>query len=152
MRVSEQYFSDDEIRCKGVNCGCGNVVIIDTLFDSKLLELREAFGQPMKVNSCCRCKVHNAEVGGAPKSFHISDHPAWPGVNGTAAIDVYYPNITVRDQLAHTAWRLGFRIGYNKKFLHLDSGHHHGSMAQSIFKYDNVSDTELEAFRKDIAG
>ncbi len=149
MRKSALYFTDAEMRCRGHKC-CGNKLILDPLFDKKLLELRITFGLPMRVNSCCRCKEHNERVGGKPKSFHISDRPAWDGVEGTAAIDVGYYDLDYRNRLARTAWKLGWRIGFNKHFLHLDSGFHHGVVRQSVFKYDNVSDEELETFKKQI--
>lgn len=147
-----RYFTDDELRCKGVNCGCGNKVILDDVFMKELAKLRTKLNLPMKVNSCCRCKVHNAKVGGKAKSFHISDKPAWEGLNGCGAIDIGYDNVTYRNVLARLAWELGWRIGYHKKFLHLDIAAIRGILPKTIFKYDVVSDAELATFKKQITG
>ena len=90
------YFSHAELACKGNKCGCGNSVILDPVFEKELLKLRLLFNRPMNVNSCCRCKVHNTKVGGAVKSFHLSDKPAWEGIDGTAAIDISYNDIETK--------------------------------------------------------
>ena len=149
IRKSSKYFSDDEMRCKGSNCGCGNAVNIDPIFDQRLLELREAFGRPMRLTSVCRCLAHNTKVGGAKASFHISDKPAWKGVTGTAAADVAFSDETYRNELGKLAWSLGWRIGLHTKFLHIDSGSHLGAKAQSVFLYDKVTTSDqLAAFNK----
>lgn len=145
MRKSAEYFTDKEIACKSTG-----VVKLDPLFDSKLYELRKKLNLPMNVNSCCRSREHNTRVGGKPKSFHIYDYPQWMGLDGCAAIDVGYSDITYRNALARLAWESGWRIGFNKTFLHLDSAAHHKTLPQSIFKYDNVSDKELATFKKQI--
>lgn len=147
-----RYFTDFELRCKGENCGCGNKVILDDVFVKELPILREKFNLPMVCNSCCRCEVHNRRVRGKPKSFHISDKPAWEGLNGCGAMDVAYDNITYRNALARLAWERGWRIGLHKKFLHLDIAAIRGILPQTIFKYDNISDKELSAFKKQITG
>jgi peptidoglycan hydrolase-like protein with peptidoglycan-binding domain len=148
IRKSSKYFSDDEMRCKGSSCGCGNAVNIDPVFDQRLLELREAFGRPMKVTSVCRCLAHNTNVGGAKRSFHISDKPAWDGVSGTAAADVAFSDESYRNELGQLAWSLGWRIGLHTKFLHIDSGSHLGAVAQSVFLYDKVTTSvQLAAFK-----
>ncbi len=143
MRKTAPYFTDSELRCK---CGKCTEVNLDPTFDIVLAELRKEFGRPMKANSCCRCAAHNAKVGGKPKSFHISDHPAWVGVKGTAAIDIAYPTADYKEKLARLAWRKGWRIGFNHTFLHLDAGHILKVTPQVIFKYDHVTDKELQDF------
>lgn len=150
MRVSKEFFSDDEMKCQGKTCGCGNKVILDPVFDTMLLKLRVTLGLPMRVNSGCRCVKHNEKVGGAKRSFHISDEPAWEGLQGSAAVDVPYTDETFRNNLARVAWALGFRIGYHRNFLHLDSAAHHKILPQTIFKYAVVSDAELAEFKKKI--
>jgi hypothetical protein len=143
-RVSAIYFTDKELLCK---CGDCPEVLNDPIFDGHLTLLRKELNKAMIINSCNRCKAHNQRVGGAPKSFHISDEPAWEGVDGCAAVDVRYTNKDYRDELAKLAWKRGFRIGFNKSFLHLDSAHHLKVLNQSVFKYDNVTDKELADFK-----
>lgn len=66
------YFNRSEFACKD---GCG----FDTV-DAKLLEilrrLREYYGVPVSINSACRCKEHNKEVGGQPSSQHLKGKAA----------------------------------------------------------------------------
>ncbi len=151
--VLSDFFSFAELRCKGVKCGCGNKVILDPTFERELLKLRLKLNLPMIPTSCCRCKVHNKREGGKAMSFHISDFPAWEQIKGTAAIDVKYTDTTYRNTLARLAYELGWRIGYNRHFLHLDIAHIAGVKAlPTFFKYDNVSDAELAAFKKQIIG
>lgn len=60
------HFSLREFECR---C-CGAVKISPDLVD--LLErLRDSLARPIAVTSGYRCAAHNAEVGGAPKSFHL---------------------------------------------------------------------------------
>lgn len=61
------HFVRAEFACK---CGCG----FDTA-DAATLEILDAvrthFGQPVIINSGCRCPAHNAAVGGAANSQHV---------------------------------------------------------------------------------
>jgi len=70
MMTSNQIsanFKRSEFACK---CGCG----FDTV-DVQLLDIvqavREHFGEPFDINSGCRCKAHNATVGGGSRSQHL---------------------------------------------------------------------------------
>jgi len=148
QRLSAKFFSDAELRCK-----CCGLLILDPVFDKELLRLRVRFDQPIHPSSCCRCKKHNAEVIGKPRSFHIGDKPAWKKLIGTAAIDVKYTSIFCRNKLARTAWEMGWRVGLHKKFLHLDCAHIIGILPQSIFRYEQtVTEQELEKFKSIIIG
>ena len=55
-----------ELQCK---CGCGNKYIQDEAID-KLQRVRDILQRPVTINSAARCPIHNAKVGGAPKSQH----------------------------------------------------------------------------------
>jgi acetyl-CoA acetyltransferase len=147
MRLSAKYFTDNELKCKG-----SGILKLDPTFDAELTELRKIFAQPMRVNSCCRSAEHNAKVGGAKMSFHIADKPAWRRLTGCAAIDVAYSTKEYRDTLARLAWHKGWRVGYNKTFLHLDIAAIKKIKPKSVFKYDNVSDAEFNEFKQIIKG
>lgn len=139
VRLSSKYFTDAELRCRGGECGCGNAVILDPIFDKALLRLRETLNLPMKVNSCCRCVVHNKRVGGEVNSFHISDAPAWMTLSGTGAIDIGYTDTSYRNTLAMIAHTQGWRIGLHRSFLHLDIAHMAGyTHLPRFFKYQKV--------------
>lgn len=141
-RLSKTYFSDDELRCK---CGCNGLQLNPT-FDKKLLELRESFGKPMRVNSCCRCDKHNKAVGGNPRSFHVYDKPARP-TGGTCAIDIARKDKVYNDSLVLTAWKAGWSVGVNPTFIHLDVRTDVVKLPQTVFPYGSTSPTDLKHFK-----
>ena len=62
-----KHFKKEEFTCK---CGCG-MNNIDLKLVKILDEIRECFGQAVIVSSGCRCKNHNAKVGGVQGSRHV---------------------------------------------------------------------------------
>ena len=83
-----KYFSEDEFRCKGDECGCHNSLPEDGIHPLLFILLdvvREKVGQPVSILSGYRCETHNANVGGAPNSYRCQ---------GVAA-DLYTTNIDV---------------------------------------------------------
>ena len=54
-------FSEDEFRCKGVNC-CNHSAAMEPDFLTHLQALRDAYGRPMPVTSGYRCPAHNEHV------------------------------------------------------------------------------------------
>jgi hypothetical protein len=144
MRVSKIYFSDDELRCKGKDCGCGNVVKLNTIFDNKLYLLRKNVNVPMYVTSCCRCTVHNKRVGGVKRSYHLLDNPE---TNGTCAIDIKRGKDDLK--LLLEAWDADFSIGVTPTFFHLDVRTEAAGKPQIMFAYAGKTDMkELERFKK----
>lgn len=66
-----RHFFRYEFACK---CGCGKDTVDAELI--RVLEaLRELYG-PITITSGVRCKAHNAEVGGSPKSKHLEGKAA----------------------------------------------------------------------------
>ena len=53
-----------------------------------LAEVAAKFG-PVRVNSTCRSKRHNAKVGGAPRSYHLTGNAADFRIPGTAVKEVH---------------------------------------------------------------
>jgi len=123
------YFTHHELRCPAT--GIAKLV---PQFAIWLLELRLAYGRPMVVNSCCRSKAHNMEVGGHERSLHVFDKPHHP-VGGTAAIDIAWPGSTFDkvDLLRH-ALELGWSVGVAPWGVHLDRRDLAG-LAQNAFGY-----------------
>lgn len=78
-------FSRAEFACR---CGCGFDAVLALLVDV-LQEVRDHFGQPVTVTSGCRCKTHNAKVGGSPRSQHLYGMAADIKVSGVSAATVY---------------------------------------------------------------
>ena len=56
--MAENYFSDDELKCKH----CGELKFSD-MTRERLNLLREDFGKPIIINSGYRCKEHNKAIG-----------------------------------------------------------------------------------------
>lgn len=62
-----ENFSRSEFAC---NCGCGYDKI-DERIVNRLQLVRDIARVPIKVNSACRCLIHNAKVGGENGSYHL---------------------------------------------------------------------------------
>lgn len=68
--MTSKYFLPRELKCKCNKKSC-NAKDIDNNFLNILDNIRQQFGDPMKINSCLRCKYHNNMIGGSPKSQHL---------------------------------------------------------------------------------
>jgi uncharacterized protein YcbK (DUF882 family) len=105
-----KHFSRHEFACK---CECG----FDTV-DAELLiileKVRERFG-PVTINSACRCKDHNAKVGGKPSSQHL--------LGRAADIAVDYPSRLVFDYIDHQVLHHNSGGGLHEypTFVHVDT-------------------------------
>ena len=73
------HFNEDEFRCK---CGCGKVIVVPALIEA-LETIRDFTGIPMHITSGYRCAKHNAEVGGADDSAHLTGEAADFWVSGS---------------------------------------------------------------------
>jgi len=62
------YFKRQEFQC---HCGCNFAAIDYELLDILNL-VRDHFGRSVFINSGCRCKSYNKEIGGSKKSFHMA--------------------------------------------------------------------------------
>lgn len=103
------HFSRSEFACK---CGCGfDTVDIETL--SVLEEIRQHFGQPVWINSGCRCSYYNAKVGGAVASQHIRGRAADIEVAHTEPAQVY--------QFLNSEYPNKYGIGVYSDFIHIDT-------------------------------
>lgn len=106
MKLSP-HFDSKEFACK---CGCGFDKPDPELIE-KLEKLRAVCNTPLVINSGCRCKKHNAKVGGKPSSQHLL---------GKAA-DVRLPKGMDANVLAKYAEDIGFNgIGKYDTFVHVD--------------------------------
>ena len=63
----ESHFHMNEFRCK---CGMCNYTDVADRLIMVLEQIRVASG-PLHIVSSIRCPMHNANVGGAPQSFHM---------------------------------------------------------------------------------
>lgn len=125
-------FSADELRCKG-----SGKLILAPGFGQALQGLRDALGEPMPVNSCCRSAAHNESVGGHSRSLHVCDLPYWQ-TQGTCAVDIGFVegvHDKLRGRLVELAWKRGWSIGFHNLFLHLDLRTEYVGMMQAEFSY-----------------
>lgn len=78
------YFKRKEFACR---CGCGTSTV-----DAELLQVvtdvREHFGAPVVITSGHRCSKHNANVGGAKNSMHLTGKAADIKVTGVSPMEV----------------------------------------------------------------
>ena len=93
-------------------CPCCGFNIIDEHLVHRLQVLRDYIGAKITILSGCRCRSHNAKVGGEPGSYHLK---------GMAC------DFTMKDQsdLALIAeswqnWSGGFHFYERQGFIHLD--------------------------------
>ena len=101
-----KHFSRWEFEC---SCGCGTNPIHIELVEC-LQSVREKVG-PLTINSGCRCKRHNNNVGGTSESSHLI---GW-------AADLRCPNSVSRFFLIRYLQEGGFqRIGIGGDFIHVD--------------------------------
>lgn len=78
-------FSRYEFACK---CGCG-FDTVDIELIQVLEDIRADYGHPITISSGCRCKKHNARVGGNDNSQHLYGRAADFSVEGIPASMVY---------------------------------------------------------------
>ncbi len=124
-------FAPHELACRG-----SGLLQFHPGFLASLQSLRDAFGQPMIPNSGCRSRLHNAAVGGHPRSLHVADDPAHAdkGQLGCLAVDIRTTDGVYRGDLFAVAWRMGWSVGWGAGFLHLDRRDFIG-LARTSFDY-----------------
>ena len=104
-------FNPREFACK---C-CGNILFTKESADAwdKIQAFRDIVKVPVIINSAYRCKKHNANVGGAPNSYHLK------GV----AFDIPITDRLPRHVIHAAARKAGFKgFGDYKTFVHIDTG------------------------------
>ncbi len=108
-----KHFKPNEFTCKchGL-CDHENSISLELV--SKLDEIRNQMGSPIKITSGARCKRHNKKIGGAAYSAHLS-------VDGVSfAADIYCPDNRFRREFLEKAMPLFPRLGLGKDFIHVD--------------------------------
>lgn len=105
-----RHFKAPEFRC-GCGCGLGYDNMQDCILD--LLDAcREQAGIPFVVTSSIRCTKHNAAVGGADRSAHLTGY----------AVDISAKTGAQKRAILKAALALNApRIGVSKDFIHIDT-------------------------------
>lgn len=106
-------FSYREFGCNCGSCKYQSGRDINPLVPMLAQRIRDSLQRPLKVNSACRCDVHNVKVGGSSKSQHLVDQ-------GFRAVDLDIKNSHERMIAIKIAIDEGASIGINSKFLHFD--------------------------------
>lgn len=107
--MSEQLtpnFKRAEFACQ---CGCG-FDDIDYNLVTKLQQVRDEIGNPLKITSGCRCSEHNETEGGNPFSSHVT---------GFAA-DISCTHSNKRMTLLAVLSKTFRRVGVASSFIHVD--------------------------------
>lgn len=79
------HFSEKELSCR---CGCGLNNVTPKLL-ALAEKVRSLLKEPMIVHCACRCKKHNADVGGSPTSKHLTGQAMDFHVNGMSPAALY---------------------------------------------------------------
>ena len=110
-------FNRAEFACK---CGCG-FDKIDVKVIAMCQRIRDALGSPIRINSACRCNLHNKNVGGVPGSYHTkglaADLSCAEGSQRIQAVIKALYDEGLLPQLAYC------RRYIEKNFVHIDAGH-----------------------------
>ena len=109
---SIRHFQKNEFACR---CGCNTHFEMDYRLISTLDWLREIMGVPFIVTSGFRCPVHNKNVGGASKSFHLTGQAADITVKRKSLLPLIYRVAIVSGKFN------GIGLKENS-FIHFDAG------------------------------
>lgn len=103
------HFKREEFKCKCGNC---DLQAVDHELLTVLEDVRMWFDEAVTINSANRCPAHNAEIGGHPKSKHMS---------GIAA-DIKVKDITPEELYRYldTKYPNKYGIGLYPTFVHID--------------------------------
>tara|TARA_R110000772_G_scaffold129472_2_gene237589 strand:- start:1266 stop:1616 length:351 start_codon:yes stop_codon:yes gene_type:complete len=101
-------FSRSEFECR---CGCGFDDVSLELVEL-LQEIRDEIKEPISINSACRCKDWNEQVGGAKRSQHLLGTAADIVVRACTPDYVY--------QYLDNKYPDTFGLGRYKSFVHVD--------------------------------
>ena len=100
------HFRPEEFACRH----CGEIYVWPEFLD-RLTQARKHIGRPFHILSGHRCSLHNARIGGAPLSPHL-----------TLAADISLFEHD-RGQLFKVCKMVGFTgFGFYQTFLHIDLG------------------------------
>ena len=108
----KNYFPKKEREC---HCGCGTDNPSPVLME-RLNLARQIMGEPITINSMCRCPEHNDNIGGSPTSSHIATETEL-----CEAADPLCQDNDYRYRLLKALIQAGFRrILIYSTFIHVD--------------------------------
>ena len=110
-----EYFSENEMRCKGTG-----ELHMDEEFMKKLIVLRKEFNQPMIITSGYRDGSYNEVIGGGRNSAHLEGKAVDVACHGTKA----YKLIQLAIKHGFTGIGIKQHSHPGKRFVHLDIAKH----------------------------
>ena len=142
--VPHDYYVIPHFQAHELACPCCGEIRLDPALQALLPAVRVLFFRQrhkgLRVNSVCRCRKHNNEIEGHPRSLHLTvnvDHDTL----GTCAVD-FNTDESRRDWdgtdtmiLKQILKELGFSIGHGNTFTHGDVRAHATSLPQNEFHY-----------------
>jgi len=123
------HFSHSELACPTTD-----QVRLAAGFGEALERLRVELGEPIYLNSACRSPLHNAKVGGHPRSLHLVINSHW-GTGGCCAVDVAATDGQYRTKLIALALDQEWSIGVASNFIHLDQRSRYCGLPQVVYHY-----------------
>ncbi len=105
------YFKDDEFLCRCLRPECDAPKKLDPFFRIKLNGIRLELGEPMVIDSGCRCIYWNHEKCGKADSQHLVAN----------AVDVKSTGGDYMRRLVQISLKHGVTIGVMKGAVHLDN-------------------------------
>jgi len=106
-------FSYSEFGCKCGQCAYKSGCDIYPMIPLLAQQIRDVLRRPLRVNSACRCDVHNVKIGSSLSSQHVAGQ-------GFRAMDLDIKNSNERAIAIKIALSEGASVGVNKDFLHFD--------------------------------
>ena len=113
-------FNRREFACK---CGCG-YDRIDPKVVAMAQKIRDILGEPLRINSACRCFAHNQKVGGVSDSYHTQGLAAdLSCASGSAKLFAAVQALHAKGKLNGLEYCKHYG---GKNFVHIDTGHRRG--------------------------
>jgi uncharacterized protein YcbK (DUF882 family) len=135
--MNKNYISEHFTHKELADPTTGEVKLQDGFIEDLEL-LRQAYGEPMIINSGCRSQAHNAwlKQRGYPasdNSFHLIGNKKY----GTdcCAVDVAMPTPALRHRLIRLATDMNWTVGLAKRFIHLDRRARYTNLPPIVYFY-----------------
>ena len=103
-------------------------------FGEALERLRVKLDAPIHLTSACRSPMHNAKVGGHPRSLHLTVNEHW-GTGGTCAVDIVATEGEYKAKLITLALDQDWSVGVVSNFIHLDRRSRYRGLPQVLYHY-----------------
>jgi len=112
-RCETTHFSRAELQC---HCGCGQCRM-DTIFMTRLEQLRVAFGKPMRLSSAYRCPDYNERIS---KTGRTGPHTTGRAVDVLVSGEDAYRLVQLALEHGFTGIGISQKGAHENRFIHLD--------------------------------